>query len=433
MSSKLLQRSLDKTPEFTAAGSSLHHINLGPGDALEAQWLDEGLELPDLSAMREYRHKRVVDQLNKMGYDGVILFDPMNIRYASDSTNMQIWVMHNNSRYVWVGADGSMILWDYMDCEFLSAHNPLIQETRPATSTIFFLAGTRYAEKSTLWANEMLDVIREHAGDGARIAIDQCGYLAYKALEEAGVAIENGQELMEFARTIKGKDEIKAMRCSVHACQASMSEMWEHFKPGMTERELWSILHAGNIKRGGEWIETQILASGPRTNPWMQEASSRVIQEGEVLAYDTDLVGAYGMMTDISRSWIAGEQSASSEQQRIFDLALQQVERNAELLTPGRSFYELCHDAWTPARDDYRHYSVMFHGVGQCDEYPEIPFPHAWEDWGFDGQLEAGMVLTSEAFVGARSGGEGIKLEQQYLVTEHGPELLSDYPMDLVR
>lgn len=433
MSSKLLQRSLDKTPEFIAAGSSLHHINLGPGETLEAQWQADGLELPDLSAMRAYRHKRVVDQLNQMGYDGIILFDPMNIRYASDSTNMQIWVMHNNSRYVWVGADGSMILWDYVDCEFLSAHNPLIQETRPATSTIFFLAGTRYAEKSRLWAKEMLDVIREHAGDSARIAIDQCGYLAYKALEQSGVVIENGQELMEFARTIKSEDEIKAMRCSVHACQASMNEMWEQFRPGMTERELWSILHAGNIKRGGEWIETQILASGPRTNPWMQEASSRMIQEGEVLAYDTDLVGAYGMMTDISRSWIVGEQSASSEQQRIYDLALQQVERNAELLTPGRSFYDLCHDAWTPAREDYRHYSVMFHGVGQCDEYPEIPFPHAWNDWGFDGQLEAGMVLTSEAFVGARSGGEGIKLEQQYLVTEHGPELLSNYPMDLVR
>ena len=67
-----------------------------------------------------------------------------------------------------------------------------------------------------------------------------------------------------------------------------MAEMLAAVEPGMTERDVWAMLHAGNIRRGGEWIETQILSSGPRTNPWMQEASARVIQAGEMLAYDTD-------------------------------------------------------------------------------------------------------------------------------------------------
>jgi Xaa-Pro aminopeptidase len=41
------------------------------------------------------------------------------------------------------------------------------------------------------------------------------------------------------------------------------------------------------------------------------------------------------------------------------------------------------------------------------------------------------MVMTVEAFVGARSGGEGVKLENQVLITADGPELLTRFPLDL--
>ena len=83
--------------------------------------------------------------------------------------------------------------------------------------------------------------------------------------------------------------------------------------------------------------------------------------------------------------------------------------------------------------EDYRHYSVLFHGVGQCDEYPSIPFPNAWEASGYDGVLEPGMVLTVEAYVGARLGGEGAKLENQVLITADGYENLTPWTLDLDR
>ncbi|MGI9596419.1 MAG: M24 family metallopeptidase, partial [Acidimicrobiales bacterium] len=74
----------------------------------------------------------------------------------------------------------------------------------------------------------------------------------------------------------------------------------------------------------------------------------------------------------------------------------------------------------------------LYHGVGQCDEYPEIVFPEQWDDVGFDGVLEPGMVLTCEAYVGARDGlSEGVKLEEQYLITETGNERLTTFPIDL--
>ncbi len=432
MAHRIADSLADKGPHFHRAGTELHHLELGPGPALEAEWQAAGLTLPDLPAMRSYRLDRIRRQLTRQGYDGIILMDPMNIRYATDTTNMQIWVMHNASRYAWVGADGSVIVWEFYDCDFMSGHNPHVDEVRPAVGFTYFLAGPRYEEKARRWSDELVEVIGEHCGAGARIAIDQCQYLPYRYLEEAGVTLGSGQEVMELARLIKGPDEILAMRCAVHACQAAMADMLAAFRPGMTERELWALLHAGNIRRAGEWIETQILASGPRTNPWMQEASSRVIESGDLVGYDTDLVGAYGMMVDISRTWIAGDVPPTPAQASVFDLALEQILRNGELLRPGTEFRDLTHKAWTPPIEDYRHYCVLYHGVGQCDEYPEICFPEHWDDLGFDGELEPGMVLTCEAYVGARDGsGEGVKLEEQFLVTDSGQEKLSTFPIGL--
>ncbi len=432
MSSKIAASLAAKGRHFERAGTELHHLQLGPGPALEAEWRDAGLRIPDLTAMQTYRFERIQQQLVEFGYDGIILMDPMNIRYATDTTNMQIWVMHNASRYAWVGADGSMIVWEFYDCDFMSGHNPRVDEVRPAVGFTYFLAGPRYEEKSRQWADEMLAVITEHCGPGARIAIDQCQYLPYRFLEEGGITLGFGQEVMEQARKIKGPDELAAMRCAISACEATMAEMHAAMKPGMTERELWAMLHAGNIQRAGEWIETQILASGPRTNPWMQEASSRVIEPGDMVGYDTDLVGAYGMMVDISRTWVAAD-APTGQQQATFGLALEQIQRNGDLLKPGRSFRDLTEKAWTPPLDRYRHYCVLYHGVGQCDEYPEIVFPEQWDDVGFDGHLEPGMVLTCEAYVGDREGlHEGVKLEEQYLITETGHEKLTGYPIDLV-
>lgn len=423
----------DRSADNLFAATDGHHLAIGPGDEQTNAWIADGLELPDLPAMREYRVARTVAQLQAEGYDGMIVLDPLNIRYVSDTTNMQLWIMHNATRYAWIGADGHVIVWDYVGCEYLSGHSDVIAEVRPAIGVNYFTAGDRRGEQAERWANEFIELITERHGAGARIAIDGAPIDCYRHLEAAGFTTGDGQRVMELARRIKGPDEIKAMRCSVHACEATMAEMLAALEPGMTERDVWAILHAGNIRRGGEWIETQILSSGPRTNPWMQEASARVIQAGEMLAYDTDLVGPYGMMTDISRSWVVGDVAPNGHQSMLLDMATEQMTRNAELLVPGATFRDLSHKAWFPDRELYRHYSCLFHGVGQCDEYPCIYFPHAWEQAGYDGIVEAGMCFTVESYIGPRSGGEGIKLEDQYVVTETGPELLSHFPLALTR
>ena len=184
------------------------------------------------------------------------------------------------------------------------------------------------------------------------------------------------------------------------------------------------------VSRGAEWIETRLLASGPRANPWYQECSSRPILSGELMGFDTDLVGSYGYCTDMSRTWLCGDVKPTDEQKEIYTMGYEQIQNNIELLKPGTSFKELTLNSKEYSKDEFRHYSVLFHGVGLCDEFPAIPFTWELNENSFDGVLKAGMVMCVETYVGRFRGGPGVKLEEQVLITNNGFELLTSYPFE---
>ena len=105
-------------------------------------------ELPsiDLQALRRYRLDRVRAQLVQRDYAAVVLFDPCNIRYATDAANMQVWTLHNAARYVFVPASGPVVLFDFHNCAFLSEGIETVDEVRTATSWYYFAAGLRAEE-----------------------------------------------------------------------------------------------------------------------------------------------------------------------------------------------------------------------------------------------------------------------------------------------
>ena len=82
-------------PRWLLEHGELNMHALGPGSELEAEWAVAGLRLPDRSAVRCYRLERVRSQLRVAGCDAALLYDPLNVRYTTDTTNMSIWTMHN--------------------------------------------------------------------------------------------------------------------------------------------------------------------------------------------------------------------------------------------------------------------------------------------------------------------------------------------------
>jgi Xaa-Pro aminopeptidase len=381
--------------------------------------------------MRRFRVDRLVAEITARDLGGLLLFDPLNIRYATDSTNMQIWNSHNPFRAALVLPDGHLVLWDYKHAPFLAAHNPLVSELRSGASFFYAVTGEATDACAAAFAPEVVDLLRSHAGGNRRLAIDKIMPAGLRALAATGVELIDGEPTAEHARSVKGPDDIRAMRCALHAGEAAIAEMRTAARPGLSEAEVWSHLHAGNIRRGGEWIETRLLTSGPRTNPWFQECGPRIVQSNEVLAFDTDLIGPYGMCADISRTWWLGDVPPPSDIRADHALAQEQIARNTELLRPGTSFADL-HDRAFVLPEAYRaqRYSCIFHGVGLADEWPYIAYPEDRIPGAFEGELVPGMVLCVESLISRVGASHSIKLEEQVLITETGPETLSAYPPD---
>lgn len=412
--------------------AALNQHALGYGETAEAEWRAAGIADPDLPTMRRYRLERIRTELKRRDYAGALLYDPINIRYATDSTNMQLWVAHNPTRHCFVATEGPVVLFDYFSCEHLSDHSGAVDEVRPTVSWIYLYGGELSDKRVQRWAAGIADLVREHGGENTRIAVDHLDHEGVAELARLGVSVGNGEAVMENARLIKSPDEIRCMRRAIASCEAAMAEMEAALKPGISENELWAELHRGNIARGGEWIETRLLASGPRTNPWFQECSSRVIEAGDLVAFDTDLIGPYGFCADLSRTWLCGDGKPSDEQRDLYRIAADQIAFNIDLMRPGTSFRDLVERSKIPPADCFpARYGVLYHGVGLADEYPTLPHAADWTDDTPDGVLEPGMMLCIESYIGRLGGREGVKIEEQVLITETGPEQLSRYPLDV--
>ena len=384
----------------------------------------------DMRALRAARLARVRAHLKARDYAGCVLYDPINIRYATGTRNMTVWCLHNAVRYCFIPTEGPVVLFDFHNCEHLSRGIETIDEVRPAISWFYFGAGPRLAERAKSWAAEIADLVRAHGGGNTLLAMDHCDPAGATALGELGIEVREGQEILELSRAIKLPDEIGLMNQSIAVCETGMARMREALEPGMSENELWSILHQINIAMGGEWIETRLLASGGRTNSWFQESSDRIIRPGDLVSYDTDLIGPFGYCADISRTYFCGPGRPSDEQRRLYRMAWDQIHHNMDLLKAGVSHRELAEKAFKlPDSCAPNRYSALVHGVGMADEYPHCAYMEDF-DKAYDGVLEASMTVCVESYIGETGGGEGVKLEQQVLITETGVELLSTYPFE---
>lgn len=85
------------------------------------------------------------------------------------------------------------------------------------------------------------------------------------------------------------------------------------FVPPQGKAILFEFSMAEHLAAGIETIgETRLLTSGPKTKPWLQECGDRVIEAGDLVSFDTDLIGPNGYCADISRSLRATKPRSSA-------------------------------------------------------------------------------------------------------------------------
>lgn len=385
----------------------------------------------DIDAVRRYRLDRVRREMERHRVDACLLFDPVNIRYATDARNMQIFTSRNPARYLFLTIDGPVVLFEFTGCEHLVDGLPTIDEVRTGITASFVAAADGIADRERHWARETAALIRQHCGSGATVGIERVNAGAAIALAGEGFTIVDAQQPVERARAIKSDEELRCVRSSIRATERAVDQLRQAIAPGLTEQQLWSVLHSAVIAQGGDYVETRLLNSGPRTNPWFQEAGPRVIQPNELIALDTDVVGCFGYYADFSRTFHAGPDEPSATQRELYRVALEQIEHNMAIIRAGVTFREYSERAWDiPDRYEANRYYLSAHGTGMTGEYPYLYHRRDYDEAGYDGVFEPNMTICVESFIGADTGGEGVKLEQHCLVTDEGLEVLSRFPFE---
>ncbi|MGB5838318.1 MAG: Xaa-Pro peptidase family protein [Albidovulum sp.] len=400
---------------------------------LNSEGADKPLKspVPDvvLSRARSYRLSRLRSELAQSDCAALLLYDPCNIRYAFDCSNMQVWTLHNPMRYALILADGPAIMFEFKGCLHVNDGLPGIDDVRIAKTWMFMASGDKIGAAINDWADEIADLIGEFGGGNKRVACDKLDGAGVHALESRGLSYVEGTQVTEIARSIKSADEIELMRWTIRVCEAGMARIYDHSVPGVTERELWAHLHFENARSGGDWLETKLLTCGPRTNPWYQECSDRICGHGEMISFDTDMIGPYGYCADLSRSWTCGYTAMSPVQRQLYETAVEQIRHNLDLVRAGVSFAEFNEKSWRiPDRHIPFRYSLAAHGVGMADEWPVVPLHVDWGAGAMSGRFEPGMVICVESLI-AEEGSESVKLETQVLVTEDGGERLDSFPL----
>ncbi|MCP4328479.1 MAG: aminopeptidase P family protein [Alphaproteobacteria bacterium] len=384
-----------------------------------------------MTALRRYRLGRVREQLAAHDYGACILFDALNIRYATGSRHSSALQMHIPYRYLFLPVEGPVVLFDAGYSHHTAAGLDTVDECRPFKPISPFFGGPRVGEMTKAWADEIGDLLVAHGGGSKRIAIDGGPPLIPQELAARGYVVGDAQVPMELARSIKSAEEVQCMVYAIAVAEIGLSRMRAALEPGMTENELWSILYQTNIAMGGDWIDDRALSAGDRANPLLQESSDRLIRPGELVDVDTDMLGPLGYCADISRTFFCRPGKPSDEQRRLYKLAHEELHHNLELVRPGMGFREFSEKAWQrPPEFEANRYPVLMHGIGVCDEYPSFFHLQDWDRVGYDGTIEENMTLCVESFIGEEGGYEAVKLEQQVLVTANGCEVLTKFPFE---
>jgi Xaa-Pro dipeptidase len=386
----------------------------------------------DLIAVAEYRQQQLRHQMDLRDIAAVILTDAVNIRYATGTRNMQVFTSRNPaSRYAFVPVEGPVTMFEFTGTAHLSEGLTTVQEVRHARTASFVAAGPMIAEAERAWAADIAALVTERCGARAKIGVERINPGAATALATYGFDIVDAQEPIERARAIKSDHELRCVRASLRATEAAMFHMREAIAPGLTENQLWSIFHQHVIAAGADYIETRLMTAGQHTNPWFQETSDHIIEPNVLISFDTDVVGVHGYYSDFSRTFHAGPDTPTARQKELYSIAHEQVHHNMAVIQPGMTFEEYSTKAWDlPDEFAGNRYYLSAHGVGMTGEYPYLYHHQDYADFGYDGIIEPGMTLCVESYIGKPGDGEGVKLEEQILVTDSGTELLSDFPFE---
>ena len=131
----------------------------------------------DEPAIRAFRADRIRRELRRQNREAVLVVDPVNLRYATGTRNMQVWTMHNIVRYALVFTHGPTVLFELPTGRHLSAGLESLSDIRPSIPFDYMLVAENAESMARRWAVQIRETLREHGCGTDILAADRDGPL----------------------------------------------------------------------------------------------------------------------------------------------------------------------------------------------------------------------------------------------------------------
>jgi Xaa-Pro aminopeptidase len=384
----------------------------------------------DLDTLRKKRIARADKQRKKAGLDALLVWKDENCRYLTD---LRAQLIAGKT----TALNGALLIEGKAPILFCSGgERDRIDRTMPWIEEVHTIP---IIEEKAL-VEGMIDeivgpVLRKHGLSDGKIGLDEANTVFVRALTAkfSKLVIEDGDTPMQQARMIKLPEEIVLLEEATAIADAVTASGIAAIAEGVRECEIAAEAMRTLFRLGGEYahVMTPFVASGENMAPPHRICSDKLIRHGDVVFID---IGANwnGYFGDVARTAVCGE--ASDDQKKIYTAVYEGLKAGIAEMRPGRTNKDAA-DALIRIADKYgfgdRFLSLFIaHGVGiGANEPPYIgetlPGAPVYE-------FQPGMVFAVEPLIwveGIRGGG-GVRLEEQVLITETGPHVMSRTAFD---
>jgi len=385
----------------------------------------------DFRRLHRYRLGRTRQALAKSGLGSLLVFDQYNIRYIT-STVIGNWARDKFTRYALLAGDAEPHLWDFGSA---AKHHRLYAPWLPQHNCHAGMLGLRGAIHPRIGlmreaAEEIKSILKEHGVADQPVGVDVVEPAMLFELQEVGLKVRDGQQVMLDARELKSADEISLLNMSASLVDGCYQTIAEHLKPGIRENEVVALANKRLYELGSDDVEAINAISGERCSPHPHNFTDRLIRPGDQAFFDI-IQSFNGYRTCYYRTFNVGR--ATPAQRDAYKRAREWIDRAIELVRPGVSTDQIA-ACWPKAEEigftsEMEAFGLLFgHGLGLG--LHERPIISRLNSFAEPMEIKAGMVFALETYCPAADGFSAARIEEEVVCTPSGAKVITLYPAE---
>ena len=241
----------------------------------------------DHDRLRKYRLARAREALKNSHCGALLLFDVNNIRYVT-GTKIGEWERDKMCRFALLAGDTDPYLWDFgsaavhhrLNCDWLKPDH--------CHAGVVGMRGTIPPSFGLMkhHAEEIADLIRQAGVADLPVGVDYAETAMFFELQQAGLDIVDGQQIMLDAREIKNADEIHLLNQAAAMVDGVYHMIYEELKPGVRENDIVAMSNKMLYEMGSDDVEAINAISGERCSPHPHNFTDRYLRPGDQAFFD---------------------------------------------------------------------------------------------------------------------------------------------------